>query len=220
MTAPKAPITIGIIVTFMFHSFYQFPSKVQVLILLFIFFQFYSEISRDSEVLNSASSLLLLLIIIKSGPLAEIRGSVCMFKSHRNLCLTLWDRCWVIDIIIIYEFFIIALAIGLSLESEWQQISPSFQDSSQCSSRSYNVVCINSILPLISYSLSLLSKPLWILPNAPATIAITVTLIFIEILALCQDQCVVYSYNTTIHIYIYTRRIHTGAMNKDERRLL
>ena len=41
VTVPKAPITIGIIVTFMFHSFFQFPSKFQVHILL-TFFQFYS----------------------------------------------------------------------------------------------------------------------------------------------------------------------------------
>ena len=42
VTVPNAPITIGIIVTYMFHSFFQFPSKVEVLISLFTFFQFYS----------------------------------------------------------------------------------------------------------------------------------------------------------------------------------
>ena len=36
VTVPNAPITIGIIVTFMFHSFLQFPSKVKVLILLLL----------------------------------------------------------------------------------------------------------------------------------------------------------------------------------------
>ena len=35
LTVPNAPITIGVIVTSMFHSFFQFPSKAQVLILLF-----------------------------------------------------------------------------------------------------------------------------------------------------------------------------------------
>ena len=54
---PKAPITIGIIVTFMFHSFFQFSSKVKVLILLFTFFQFYSLVSWDSKVDNFANSL-------------------------------------------------------------------------------------------------------------------------------------------------------------------
>ena len=35
ITVWKAPITIGIIVTCMFHSFFQFSSKVEVLILFF-----------------------------------------------------------------------------------------------------------------------------------------------------------------------------------------
>ena len=57
VTVPKAPITIGIIVTFMFHSFFQFPSKDEVLIFLFSFFQFYSVVSRNSKVDNFAHSL-------------------------------------------------------------------------------------------------------------------------------------------------------------------
>ena len=57
VTVPKALIPISIIVTFMSHSFFQFPSKVQVLILLFIFFRFYSVVSRDSKVDNFANSL-------------------------------------------------------------------------------------------------------------------------------------------------------------------
>ena len=54
---PKAPITIGIIVTFMFHSFFQFSSKVEVLIYFFTFFQFYSMVNRDSKVDNFADFL-------------------------------------------------------------------------------------------------------------------------------------------------------------------
>ena len=50
VTVPNAPITIGIIVTCMFHSFFQFPSKVEVLIPLFTFFQFYSVVSGYSKV--------------------------------------------------------------------------------------------------------------------------------------------------------------------------
>ena len=52
VTAPKAPITFGIIVTFMFHSFFQFSRKVEVFIILFIFVQFYSAVRRDSKVDN------------------------------------------------------------------------------------------------------------------------------------------------------------------------
>ena len=73
VAVPNAPITIGIIVTCMFHSFFQFPSKVEVLILLFTFFQFYSVVSRDSKVDYFESSLFFLLIIIKSGLLTGIR---------------------------------------------------------------------------------------------------------------------------------------------------
>ena len=72
VTVPNAPITIGIIVTCMFHSFFQFPSKVVVLILLFTFFQFHSVVSRESQVEYFANSLFCLLIIIKSGFLADI----------------------------------------------------------------------------------------------------------------------------------------------------
>ena len=50
VTVPKAPITSGTIVTFMFHSFFQFSSKVEVLILVFTFFQFYSVVSRDRKI--------------------------------------------------------------------------------------------------------------------------------------------------------------------------
>ena len=43
-----------------FHDsqFFQFSGKIEVLSFLFVFFQFYSLVSRDSKVLNSASSLL------------------------------------------------------------------------------------------------------------------------------------------------------------------
>ena len=57
VTVPNAPITIGIIVTCMFLSIFQFPSKVEVHILLFTFFQFYSVVSRDSKIDYFASSL-------------------------------------------------------------------------------------------------------------------------------------------------------------------
>ena len=66
--------------------FLQFPSKVKVFVLHFIFVQFFSIVSRDSKVNNFASSLFLLFIIIRYCRLAEIRWSVCMSKFHRGLC--------------------------------------------------------------------------------------------------------------------------------------
>ena len=123
VTVRKAPITIGIIATCMFHSFFQFPNKVEVLIFFFTFFQFYFVISRDKKVDYFAISLffLFLLIIIRSGLLAEIRWSVCML-----LLLLLFTP---------LEFFTSVLADGFSLEFEWQQVSSSLQDSSQDSGR-------------------------------------------------------------------------------------
>ena len=60
VTVQKAPITIGIIVTCMFHSFFQFSSKVEVLIFLFTFFQFCSLVNRDSII------IIIIIIIIHS----------------------------------------------------------------------------------------------------------------------------------------------------------
>ena len=51
VTVPNAPITIDIIDTFMFHFFFQFRSKVEVLTVLFPFCQLYSVVSWDSRVL-------------------------------------------------------------------------------------------------------------------------------------------------------------------------
>ena len=52
LTVPRVPITIGITVTLMYHNFF----KVEVLILLFVFFQFHTVVGRDSKVHKSASS--------------------------------------------------------------------------------------------------------------------------------------------------------------------
>ena len=57
VSVPSAPITIGITITFTFHSFFQFPWKVQVLISLLAFLQFYSVVCRMGKVHNPASSL-------------------------------------------------------------------------------------------------------------------------------------------------------------------
>ena len=90
MTVPKARSTIGIIVTFMFHFFFQFLSKAGVFILLFTFFPFSTVFRHHSKVYNFAILFfffLFIFIIIRSGLLAEIRWSVCMSKSHGSLCM-------------------------------------------------------------------------------------------------------------------------------------
>ena len=86
VTVLRTPITVVITVSFMFlRFFFQFSRQVPVLIHLFDFFQFYSMVSPDSKVHNSEDSLLLLLTIIRSGRQVEIKGSVCISKSHRSL---------------------------------------------------------------------------------------------------------------------------------------
>ena len=88
VTVPRAPITIDVTVSFMFHSFFfQFPCKVRVFFFLFAFFQFYSVVSRDNKVHNSTSSIFL-LIIVRSGRLVKIRRSVCISKSQKSLCVS------------------------------------------------------------------------------------------------------------------------------------
>ena len=98
---PTAPITIGIIVTFMFHSFFNSLARsrylylfshssnftlwsagttkftiLQVLIFLFVCFVF------------CFCFVFLLLIMIRSGRLVEIWLSVCISKSQRSWCVS------------------------------------------------------------------------------------------------------------------------------------
>ena len=86
VSVPRAPITTGIIVTLMFHVFSSIPYQGQSTYPFFhFFFQFYFMVSRDIKVHNFSSSLFFLLIIIRSGRLAEIRWSVCMLKVYESL---------------------------------------------------------------------------------------------------------------------------------------
>ena len=82
---PNAPITIGTIVTFMFHSFFYSLARSRYLSFFSLSFRFilWSAGTAKSTILQI---LFILLIIMKSGLLAGIRWSVCMLKSHRNLC--------------------------------------------------------------------------------------------------------------------------------------
>ena len=92
VTRPRAQYTISIVVPFMSHSFFLNPKQCRDTSPSFTVFQFYSVVSRDSKVHNSASSLLLffsfLMIITIYGHLAEIRWSLLISKSQRNLCVS------------------------------------------------------------------------------------------------------------------------------------
>ena len=80
-TIPKAPITIGITVTFMF-LFFQFPSEFQLLIFLFAFFQFYSMISRESKFSFFCWSLSGLVVWSRLGDLFVSQNPRGVCASH------------------------------------------------------------------------------------------------------------------------------------------
>ena len=89
---PKAPITIGTIVIFMFHSFFNSLARSRYLSFFSLSFRFIlmSAGTAKSTILQILFFFLFffffLLIIMRSGLLAGIRWSVCMLKSHRSLC--------------------------------------------------------------------------------------------------------------------------------------
>ena len=81
---PKAPITIGTIVTFMFHSFFNSLARLSFFLHCFRF-TLWSAGTAKSTILQI---LFFLLIIIRSGLLAGVSWSVCMLKSYRSLCVS------------------------------------------------------------------------------------------------------------------------------------
>ena len=86
ITVPKAPITIGIILTIIFHSFFNSLARSRYLSFFSHSFSFilWSAGTAKSTILQV---LFFLWIIIRSDLLAEIWWSVCMSKSHRSLCV-------------------------------------------------------------------------------------------------------------------------------------
>ena len=85
VTVPNAPITIGVIVICMFHSFFSSLARSKYLSFFshsFCFILWSAGIAKSTIL----QVLFFLLIIIKSGLLAGIRWSVCILKSHRSLC--------------------------------------------------------------------------------------------------------------------------------------
>ena len=97
---PKAPITIGIIVIFMFHRFFNSLARYRYLSFFSQTFSFilWSAGTEKSTILQILY-FFFFFIIIRSGLLAEIRWSVCISKSHGSLCASFFlDNCWVLHI--------------------------------------------------------------------------------------------------------------------------
>ena len=87
VTVPNALITIDILVTCMFHSFFNSLARSRYLSFFSHYFSFnlWSAGTAKSTILQVLFFFFFLLIIIRSGLLAEIRGSACMSKSNRSL---------------------------------------------------------------------------------------------------------------------------------------
>ena len=151
VTVPKIPITVGIIVTFMFHSFFISLEKSSYLSFFSFSFNF-TLLSAGTGKSTILQILIFFKIIFWSGHLTEIKWSICMSKYQRSVVCHSWGPMLgceyaisrmvkfiiIIIIIITYslEFFTSALSEGLSLTFEWQQVSSSLQDSSQYSGHS------------------------------------------------------------------------------------
>ena len=86
VTIPKASITIGIIVTFMFQSFFNTQAKS-----MYTFFQFYSGVSRESKVNNFASSLFLVDYYKVLGVVAIEKGA---FRSPSTMVTNFYYKVW------------------------------------------------------------------------------------------------------------------------------
>ena len=84
-TVPKAPITIGIIITFMFHSFFNSISRSRYLSLFSHSFSFnlWSAGTAKSTILQIF--FFLLLIIIRSGFWPRL-GDTFVYQSPKGVC--------------------------------------------------------------------------------------------------------------------------------------
>ena len=131
---PSAPTTIGITVTFMFHSFFSSLERSRYVFLSTHSFNF-TLWSAGVAKSTIRPLLLFLLTITRSGHLAEIRCSFCTSKSLRSLSISfsMTDICLRIYHLFVWsnlnflhnyyyyyslEFFTSASADGLSLEIE------------------------------------------------------------------------------------------------------
>ena len=91
VTALRAPITIGITVIFMFPSFFDSVARSTYLSFSLISFNFTLWSDRTAK-FTILQVLFLMLIIKKSGRLAEIRWSVCISKHQKEFLRLLFQN--------------------------------------------------------------------------------------------------------------------------------
>ena len=87
-TVPSAPITIGITVTFMFYFFFSSLWRFRYLSLFSLSFSF-TLWSAETAKSTIRQVFLFLLLLSITWPVcrSEIRGSICISKSQRILCV-------------------------------------------------------------------------------------------------------------------------------------
>ena len=78
---PKAPITIGTIVTFIFHSFFNSLARSRYLSFFSLSFRFILWFAWTPK-----STILQVLFFVVD--YYKVRSSVCMLKFHRSLCVS------------------------------------------------------------------------------------------------------------------------------------
>ena len=88
MTVPRTPITIGIVVTFMFCSFLTSLARSWYFPSFSLSFNF-TLISRNGKIHYSVVSIYF-SFICRSGHLPKIRWSVCISKSQIIFCVSGW----------------------------------------------------------------------------------------------------------------------------------
>ena len=97
-TIPNVPITTGITISLMFHDFLSSMARSKYLF-LFSLFLIFTEQSAGIAKSTLWLVLIFLLIITSSGLLAGIKGSVCISKSNRVLCVSFpKDKFWFVHI--------------------------------------------------------------------------------------------------------------------------
>ena len=123
VTVSKAPITIGIIVTFMFCSFFNSLARSRYLSLFSHSFSFIlqSAGTAKSTILQIFFFFFLLLIIISSGLLAAIRWSVCKSKSHRSLWVSFFRTrtgLWIYHLLAWSNFNFLHISLWITLPTQ------------------------------------------------------------------------------------------------------
>ena len=111
ITVPSAPVTTGITVTYMLHSF--FFSSLPRSRWLSLSFHSVLPCSQPEWQIRPFSRFLFLLTIASSGGLAEIKGSVCIPKPQSIMC-AFWSRLKCHYSCFSYHFCLVVFFVGVS----------------------------------------------------------------------------------------------------------